>query len=206
MPCLDAFARATGRAPSRPNSSLPMRAITAVRAPWRAQATAAFDPLPPGLMSNECGQHRLAARDRAWHARHEIGVPARDADDVAAIAPSPRRCDRCRRRAAAPPAVRIRPRSAPPAAGARAASRGASSSSRHDALEGGRQPVAAEDVEQARARAAGRAPPRARRSRVTRRCTRRGMTLAMPLTAPVLPRAPSVGRSGSLPTYTITRS
>ena len=36
-----------------PNSSLPMRAITAVRAPWRAHATAAFDPLPPGLISNE---------------------------------------------------------------------------------------------------------------------------------------------------------
>ena len=35
----------------RPKSSAPMRATTATEAPCRAAATAAFEPLPPGLIS-----------------------------------------------------------------------------------------------------------------------------------------------------------
>jgi hypothetical protein len=35
----------------RPKSSAPMRASTATRAPWRAAATEALLPLPPGLTS-----------------------------------------------------------------------------------------------------------------------------------------------------------
>src|SRR6266496_3185712 len=38
--------------PMRPKSSLPMRAISATRAPWRAAAIAALLPLPPGVISN----------------------------------------------------------------------------------------------------------------------------------------------------------
>ena len=38
---------------------------------------------------------------------------------------------------------------------------------------------------------------------VTRRWTTRGMKLARPLMAPVLPRLPISGRSGSKPTYTV---
>jgi hypothetical protein len=113
--------RAHSASAMRPKSSAPMRASSATRAPCRAQATAAFEPLPPGLTSKPCASTvspRAGAR-----ARCDTRSAFQLARQTTSARMFSRATGRSRKRAFAPRALRTPRRRAPSAARARGASR-----------------------------------------------------------------------------------